>query len=112
MAENTGLKVHMIMNVEKTAKKFGKKTNKPLGTIYIFLLLRFFNLCSSYCCFFLDILVTTPNRLVYLLKQDPPALDLSKTEWLIVDEADKLFESGEGGFREQVYHQYFAVYQL
>lgn len=26
---------------------------------------------------FVDILVSTPNRLVFLLKQDPPAIDLS-----------------------------------
>lgn len=25
-----------------------------------------------------DILISTPNRLIFLLKQDPPALDLSR----------------------------------
>merc|ERR1711892_1002684 len=34
-----------------------------------------------------DILVTTPNRLVYLLNHDPPLLSLDKVEWLVVDEA-------------------------
>lgn len=28
---------------------------------------------------FSDILVTTPNRLIYLLNQDPPAVDLSRS---------------------------------
>ncbi|XP_011866410.1 PREDICTED: probable ATP-dependent RNA helicase DDX52 isoform X2 [Vollenhovia emeryi] len=49
-----------------------------------------------------DILITTPNRLVFLLNQDPPAISLENVEWLIVDEADKLFEEGTRGFREQL----------
>ncbi|KAL6074176.1 hypothetical protein STEG23_025659, partial [Scotinomys teguina] len=49
-----------------------------------------------------DILVTTPNRLIYLLKQDPPGIDLTSVEWLIVDESDKLFEDGKTGFRDQL----------
>ncbi|MBN3325204.1 SYNRG protein, partial [Atractosteus spatula] len=49
-----------------------------------------------------DILVTTPNRLIYLLKQDPPAVDLGSVEWLVVDESDKLFEDGKTGFRDQL----------
>ncbi|RVE63859.1 hypothetical protein OJAV_G00140580 [Oryzias javanicus] len=49
-----------------------------------------------------DIIVSTPNRLVFLLKQDPPAIDLSCVEWLVVDESDKLFEDGKRGFREQL----------
>ncbi|XP_029171199.1 probable ATP-dependent RNA helicase DDX52 [Nylanderia fulva] len=49
-----------------------------------------------------DILITTPNRLVFLLNQDPPAISLNNVEWLIVDEADKLFEEGIRGFREQL----------
>ncbi|CDQ87696.1 unnamed protein product [Oncorhynchus mykiss] len=47
-----------------------------------------------------DILISTPNRLVFLLKQD--AIDLSSVEWLVVDESDKLFEDGRSGFREQL----------
>ncbi|XP_032680902.1 probable ATP-dependent RNA helicase DDX52 isoform X2 [Odontomachus brunneus] len=49
-----------------------------------------------------DILVTTPKRLVFLLNQDPPAISLNNVEWLIVDEADKLFEDGIRGFKEQL----------
>ena len=76
--------------------------------------------------FFLDILITTPNRLVYLLNQEPPTISLkrylyplvkfsnlylkifidfkifSSVEWLIVDESDKLFETGVRGFRDQL----------
>ncbi|EFN79685.1 Probable ATP-dependent RNA helicase DDX52, partial [Harpegnathos saltator] len=49
-----------------------------------------------------DILITTPKRLVFLLNQDPPAISLKNVEWLIVDEADKLFEDGIRGFRQQL----------
>lgn len=49
-----------------------------------------------------DILISTPNRLIYLLKEDPPVLKLKSVKWLIVDECDKLFEVGKQGFREQL----------
>jgi len=49
-----------------------------------------------------DILISPPNRLVYLLNHDPPLLNLDKVEWLVIDEADKLFEAGVSGFREQL----------
>lgn len=50
-----------------------------------------------------DMLISTPNRLVYLLNNDPPLINLENVEWLVVDESDKLFEEGEtGGFREQL----------
>ncbi|XP_075221068.1 DExD-box helicase 52 [Lycorma delicatula] len=54
-----------------------------------------------------DILITTPNRLIYLLKQDKP-INLKSVEWLIVDESDKLFEVGVRGFREQLADIYRA----
>ena len=38
-----------------------------------------------------------------MLQQDPPAVELNNIEWLIFDEADKLFEEGKDGFRDQVY---------
>ena len=54
-----------------------------------------------------DILITTPNRLVYMLKNSKITLKLDQVEWLIVDESDKLFEAGPKGFREQL----AAIYQ-
>ncbi|XP_033924971.1 probable ATP-dependent RNA helicase DDX52 isoform X1 [Melopsittacus undulatus] len=79
LAEGTGFRIHMIHKAAEAAKKFGPKSSKKF-----------------------DILVTTPNRLIYLLKQDPPAIDLTSVEWLVVDESDKLFEDGKSGFREQL----------
>jgi len=55
-----------------------------------------------------DILITPPNRLVYLLNHDPPLASLDKVEWLVIDEADKLFEAGVSGFREQLSTVYKA----
>jgi len=49
-----------------------------------------------------DILITPPNRLVYMINHDPPLINLDKVQWLIIDEADKLFEAGDTGFREQL----------
>ncbi|XP_053408363.1 probable ATP-dependent RNA helicase DDX52 isoform X1 [Mercenaria mercenaria] len=49
-----------------------------------------------------DILVSTPNRLIYLLKQQPPVISLTSVQWLVVDESDKLFEEGKTGFRGQL----------
>uniref|UniRef100_A0AAG5DUU3 Probable ATP-dependent RNA helicase DDX52 n=1 Tax=Anopheles atroparvus TaxID=41427 RepID=A0AAG5DUU3_ANOAO len=51
---------------------------------------------------FYDILVTTPNRICYLLAQNPPRIDLSNIQWIVVDEADKLFEDSKNSFREQL----------
>uniref|UniRef100_A0A8C0VLG9 Probable ATP-dependent RNA helicase DDX52 n=1 Tax=Cyanistes caeruleus TaxID=156563 RepID=A0A8C0VLG9_CYACU len=79
LAEGTGFRIHMIHKAAEAAKKFGPKSSKKF-----------------------DILVTTPNRLIYLLKEDPPAIDLSSVEWLVVDESDKLFEDGKSGFRDQL----------
>jgi superfamily II DNA/RNA helicase len=41
-----------------------------------------------------DILICPPNRLVYMINHEPPLVNLARVEWLIVDEADKLFEVG------------------
>ncbi|XP_036381064.1 probable ATP-dependent RNA helicase DDX52 [Megalops cyprinoides] len=79
LSEGVGFRVHMIDKGSDAAKKYGPKSAKKF-----------------------DILVTTPNRLIYLLKQDPPAVNLSSVEWLVVDESDKLFEDGKTGFREQL----------
>ncbi|XP_023277122.1 probable ATP-dependent RNA helicase DDX52 [Seriola lalandi dorsalis] len=79
LSEGVGFRVHIIDKASLAAKKYGPQSNKKY-----------------------DILVSTPNRLIFLLKQDPPALDLSSVEWLVVDESDKLFEAGKTGFREQL----------
>lgn len=79
ISEGTGFRIHMIHKAAIAAKKFGPKSSKKF-----------------------DILVTTPNRLIYLLKQDPPGIDLTSVEWLVVDESDKLFEDGKTGFRDQL----------
>ncbi|XP_041656700.1 probable ATP-dependent RNA helicase DDX52 [Cheilinus undulatus] len=79
LSEGVGFRVHIIDKASLAAKKYGPQSNKKY-----------------------DILVSTPNRLVFLLNHDPPALDLSRVEWLVVDESDKLFEDGKTGFREQL----------
>uniref|UniRef100_A0ABM5EN72 Probable ATP-dependent RNA helicase DDX52 n=1 Tax=Pogona vitticeps TaxID=103695 RepID=A0ABM5EN72_9SAUR len=79
LSEGTGFRINMIHKAAEAAKKFGPKSAQKF-----------------------DILVTTPNRLIYLLKQDPPAVDLTRVEWLVVDESDKLFEDGKTGFRDQL----------
>ncbi|XP_077167206.1 putative ATP-dependent RNA helicase DDX52 [Paroedura picta] len=79
LSEGTGFRIHMIHKTVEAAKKFGPKSSHKF-----------------------DILVTTPNRLIYLLKQDPPAINLARVEWLVVDESDKLFEDGKTGFRDQL----------
>ncbi|GFR18596.1 probable ATP-dependent RNA helicase DDX52 [Trichonephila clavata] len=57
-----------------------------------------------------DILISTPNRLIYLLKNDPPIVTIKKVQWLIVDECDKLFEPGKDdtSFRDQLAFIYNA----
>jgi len=79
LCEGTGLRSHIISKTSQAVNKFGPHSSKKF-----------------------DILVTTPNRLVYLLQQDPPVLSLNNVEWLIVDESDKLFEAGPKGFRDQL----------
>ncbi|XP_030294063.1 putative ATP-dependent RNA helicase DDX52 [Sparus aurata] len=79
LSEGVGFRVHIIDKASLAAKKYGPQSSKKY-----------------------DILVSTPNRLIFLLNQDPPALDLSSVEWLVVDESDKLFEGGKTGFREQL----------
>ncbi|XP_046966124.1 probable ATP-dependent RNA helicase DDX52 [Vanessa cardui] len=39
-----------------------------------------------------DLVISTPNRLCYLLNQENVGITLDKVQWLIIDEADKLFE--------------------
>lgn len=79
LSEGVGFRIHIIDKASLAAKKYGPQSNKKY-----------------------DILVSTPNRLIYLLNQDPPGINLSTVEWLVVDESDKLFEDGKTGFREQL----------
>uniref|UniRef100_A0A673A441 Probable ATP-dependent RNA helicase DDX52 n=1 Tax=Sphaeramia orbicularis TaxID=375764 RepID=A0A673A441_9TELE len=79
LSDGVGFRVHIIDKASLAAKKYGPQSNKKY-----------------------DILVSTPNRIIFLLNQDPPALDLSSVEWLVVDESDKLFEDGKTGFRDQL----------
>ncbi|XP_064391841.1 probable ATP-dependent RNA helicase DDX52 [Halichondria panicea] len=77
LSAGSGFKVHVL--TKANANSFGPQSSQ-----------RF------------DILVSTPNRLVQMLTQHPPAISLSSVEWLVLDEADKLFEDGDFGFRDQV----------
>ncbi|XP_016130476.1 probable ATP-dependent RNA helicase DDX52 [Sinocyclocheilus grahami] len=71
LSEGVGFRVHMINKGVEAVKKYGPKTAKKF-----------------------DILVTTPNRLIYLLNQDPPAINLSSVEWLR-DNVVSSFRSGK-----------------
>lgn len=79
LSEGVGFRIHLIDKVKSAKMKFGSKSAR-----------RF------------DILITTPNRLIYLLQQDPPVINLENVEWLVIDECDKLFEAGAQGFRDQL----------
>ncbi|XP_066581427.1 probable ATP-dependent RNA helicase DDX52 [Prorops nasuta] len=79
LSEHCDFRVHIISKINQALIQYGPKSSQKF-----------------------DILITTPKRLVFLLKQDPPAISLKNVEWLIVDEADKLFEEGKHGFRDQL----------
>ncbi|KAG1672548.1 putative ATP-dependent RNA helicase DDX52 [Nymphon striatum] len=79
LSRGTDLRTYFIDKGSKATKTFGPESSKKF-----------------------DIMITTPNKLVYLLNQDPPILDLTSVEFLVIDEADKLFEFGKRGFRDQL----------
>nr|XP_050857631.1 probable ATP-dependent RNA helicase DDX52 isoform X2 [Vespula vulgaris] len=79
LSEDYGFRIHIISKINQALSKYGPKSSQKF-----------------------DILITTPKRLVFLLKQEPPAISLANVQWLIVDEADKLFEDGMRGFRDQL----------
>ncbi|XP_046386753.1 probable ATP-dependent RNA helicase DDX52 [Ischnura elegans] len=85
LAEGRSLRIHIISKINQAVKKFGPNSSQKF-----------------------DILITTPNRLVYLLRQEPPVISLKNVEWLVVDESDKLFETGVKGFRDQLAEIYQA----
>lgn len=79
ITDGMGFHIHIMSKINKTKELYGEKTK------------------GNY-----DILITTPNRLCFLLKQEPSGVNLSNVEWLVADEADKYFEdSSTDGFLEQ-----------
>ncbi|KOC61471.1 putative ATP-dependent RNA helicase DDX52 [Habropoda laboriosa] len=79
LSEGYNFRVHIISKINQALNKYGPKSSQKF-----------------------DILITTPKRIIFLLNQDPPAISFSNVEWLIVDEADKLFEDGTRSFRDQL----------
>lgn len=81
LGEGLGIRAVTIANVTKAKQKYGPQSSQKF-----------------------DLLVTTPNRLVYMLQEnaDGPPLSLANVEWLVVDESDRLFEDGQRGFRDQL----------
>lgn len=71
ISQGSNLRIHHLRDLKEAAKKFNAES------LYKY-----------------DVLVTTPNKLSSLLKTDPPSISLSKLEWLIIDECDRLFELG------------------
>ncbi|XP_022120879.2 probable ATP-dependent RNA helicase DDX52 isoform X2 [Pieris rapae] len=52
-----------------------------------------------------DLVISTPNRLCYMLNREDVNISLQKVQWLIIDEADKMFEGSEeevDTFRQQL----------
>lgn len=55
LTESIGLRAHILSKINQAETKYGPKSSKQY-----------------------DILITTPNRICYLLKQEETVLDLSK----------------------------------
>ncbi|KAH7641193.1 atp-dependent rna helicase ddx52-like protein [Dermatophagoides farinae] len=70
ISNGSGLRVHMIKNVNLAAKKFNTKSK-----------LKY------------DILITTPKRLEYLLRKTTDSINVDNLEWLIIDEYDRLLQT-------------------
>ncbi|KPM09890.1 ATP-dependent RNA helicase DDX52-like protein [Sarcoptes scabiei] len=70
LSNGTGLRVHLIKNINLAKKKFSLESK-----------LKY------------DILITTPKRLQFLLGIDSPLINIQSLEWLIVDECDRLFQT-------------------
>ncbi|XP_003703115.1 DExD-box helicase 52 isoform X2 [Megachile rotundata] len=79
LSEGYDFRVHIISKINQALTAYGPKSSQKF-----------------------DILITTPRRIIFLLSQDPPAISFKNVEWLIVDEADKLFEDGTRCFRDQM----------
>jgi ATP-dependent RNA helicase DDX52/ROK1 len=89
LSSGSGFKVHVLTKANASSNTFGPQSSMKF-----------------------DILVATPNRLIHMLQQQPPTISLSNVEWLILDEADKLFEEGTNSFREQIAEVYTACSSL
>lgn len=79
LSEGYNFRIHIISKINQALSAYGPKSSQKF-----------------------DILITTPRRIIFLLNQDPPAISFKNVEWLIVDEADKLFEDGTRCFRDQM----------
>lgn len=79
LSEGRGFRIHIISKIKQALEKYGPKSSQKF-----------------------DILITTPKRLLFLLNQEPSAICLNNVEWLVIDEADKLFEDGTRSFRDQL----------
>ncbi|GAB0099135.1 RNA helicase [Sergentomyia squamirostris] len=77
LCEGVNLKLHMITKTQKAEEMYSPEKTQ-----------RF------------DVLISTPNRICFLLGEG--LLDLTKIQWLVIDEADKLFEEGKNSFRKQL----------
>lgn len=75
LTEGIRLRCHMIDNVNNAAQKFGPNSAQKFGNISSSYKRFNSNLMPHYN---LDILITTPNRLVFLLSQEPPSVSLKK----------------------------------
>ncbi|XP_068142038.1 probable ATP-dependent RNA helicase DDX52 [Drosophila tropicalis] len=85
LTRETGLRTHFISKVSEAKQQYGPECKQKY-----------------------DILISTPNRVRFLLQQEPPLLDLSAVEWFVLDEADRLMEEGKNNFKEQLDDIYSA----
>ncbi|SPP76480.1 probable ATP-dependent RNA helicase DDX52 [Drosophila guanche] len=85
LTRETGLRTHFISKVSEAKQKHGAECKQKY-----------------------DILISTPNRVRFLLQQQPPLLDLKGVEWFVLDEADRLMEEGQNNFKEQLDDIYAA----
>lgn len=89
LTRSTGLSTHFISKVSEARQQHGPDCKQKY-----------------------DILISTPNRVRFLLQQQPPLLDLSGIEWFVLDEADRLMEEGKNNFKEQLDDIYSACTRI
>lgn len=70
LAHGSGFRIHVLTKAKASANNFSAQSSQ-----------RF------------DILVSTPNRLVHLLEQDPPGINLSKYEYIVGLNVQPVFSS-------------------